>query len=105
MDDPGVDDAFRALADRHRRRLLAALLERNPQDEASVPENTSIDSTEADEVLFEFYHTHLPMLEQHGYIEWDRGKQSVSKGPNFDEIRPLLELIDRHRDELPAGWF
>jgi len=28
----------------------------------------------------------------------------VIKGPNFDEIKPLLELLENHEDELPTDW-
>ena len=103
MGDFVANAAFRALANDHRRRLLLALLEHNPQGEMTVPEDDPLDRVEADELRSELYHIHLPMLEELGFIEWDHERHTVGKGPNFDEIRPLLELIDRHRDELREG--
>ena len=104
MGDPIADAAFRALASGHRRRLLLALIEHNPQEEVTVPEGVPLDSVEGAELRSELYHNHLPLLEELEYIEWDHETHTVVKGPRFDEIRPLMELIDRHRDELPAGW-
>jgi hypothetical protein len=52
----------------------------------------------------ELVHVHLPKLADRGYISWNREENTISKGPNWDDIAPLLELIDTHRDELPEGW-
>ena len=54
--------------------------------------------------LIEMRHTHLPKLVEYGFVEWDRDTHEVVKGPEFDEIEPLLELLDEHDDELPEGW-
>jgi hypothetical protein len=49
-------------------------------------------------------HVHLPKLADYGFIEGDRANDEVIKGPAFDEIRPLLKLLDTHQDELPGDW-
>ncbi|WP_436927670.1 hypothetical protein [Halosimplex amylolyticum] len=49
-------------------------------------------------------HVHLPKLADYRFIEWNQGTHEVTKGPKFDEIRPLLELLDDREDELPADW-
>ncbi len=49
-------------------------------------------------------HVHLPKLEEYGFIEWDRDSHEVRKGPKFNEIQPLLELLVSHSDELPDDW-
>lgn len=99
-----TDDAFDALAHFQRRKLLLALLEHNPQDDSPVV--TVRDANEANEMqqLIDMEHVHLPKLDDYGFIEWDRDHNEVAKGQNFDEIRPLLELLDGHEDELPDGW-
>ena len=38
-----------------------------------------------DDVADELRETHLPALEEAGYIEWDREAGTISPGPNFDE--------------------
>jgi hypothetical protein len=49
-------------------------------------------------------HQHLPMLEDQGYVEWDLETNSISRGPNWDQIGPLVRLMHRHREELLDGW-
>ena len=94
-----------ALADRSRRRLLISLLEHNPQDDrVNIPEDVHIGEKELEELQLEFIHTHLPRLEAAGYITWKEESHEVVKGPKFDELRPVLELIHTHQDELPDGW-
>lgn len=96
------DDMVDALADIQRRKLVIALLEHNPQDDSPAAIGGS--EIETLEHLISMNHVHLPKLADYGFIEWDQENQEVSKGPNFDEIRPLLELLDNHEDELPADW-
>lgn len=98
------DDALDALADPQRRRLLVALLDHNPQDDSPVVIADTDAEADAVERLVKMNHVHLPKLEEYGFIEWDRDTHEVIKGPQFDEIRPLLELLADHDDELPPGW-
>lgn len=102
--DTASDDALRALGHSDRRRLLLALLEHNPQGEVSIPEEVHVGERELDSLHEGLYHKHLPVLDSLGFVEWDRAAHTVSKGPNFSEIRPKLELLDEHRDRLPDGW-
>ncbi|VTT86294.1 hypothetical protein DM2_2332 [Halorubrum sp. DM2] len=50
------------------------------------------------------YHSHLPKLADLGFIEWDPDENEIRKGPRWDDIAPLLRLIEDHQDELPDGW-
>lgn len=97
------DEMVEALANVQRRKLLVALLEHNPQDDAPV---TVVDEADAEvfERLVSMRHVHLPKLADAGFIIWDDESHEVSKGPNFEEIRPLLELLDDHAEELPEDW-
>lgn len=52
----------------------------------------------------ELYHRHLPKLDEAGYIEWDRERDVIRRGPRFAEIAPLVSLMENHADELPEGW-
>jgi len=98
------DAMLEAVSDVQRRKLLVALLEHNPQDDSPVVVVDDESESEAVERLVTMTHVHLPKLEDHGFIEWDRDRNEVSKGPAFEEIRPLLELLVEHEDELPADW-
>lgn len=100
-----IDDVFNALTNRYRRRLLVALLQHNPQSDAlTLPDDALASDEPSEELEIEFYHVHLPKLEEQGFIEWERGTHTVSTGAAFEGIRPLLELMDEHSDELPDGW-
>lgn len=99
-----LDDLFDALGDSHRRRLLVALLQHNPQADTGSSADGLLSEEPSDALELQLYHTHLPKLEERGYVEWDREAHTVSVGPAFDEVRPVLELLDEHSDELPVAW-
>ena len=90
------DNAFEALANEHRRTLLLDLLERNPQPANVEPSpEEGPQATKAEHRLqTEMNHTHLPKLVDYGFIEWDENTNDIIKGPQFGEIRPLLECIE-----------
>jgi len=100
-----IDDLFSALTNRYRRRLLVGLLQHDSQsDTLELPADVLTTDGPSEALSIELYHVHLPMLEERELIEWERETQTVSPGPAFEEIRPLLELMDEHRDELPDDW-
>jgi len=91
------------LLDRHRLRLLVKLLERPASDcEIRIPDDVEVEEFEVDVLRIEMYHRHLPRLEQAGLIEWDPTENTVTRGPEFDEIRPLLELLRERPDAFPT---
>ena len=99
-----LDEMIDALADVQRRKLLTALLEHNPQNDSPVIVTDS--GEDADDLgrLVSMNHVHLPKLVDYGFITWSQETHEVAKGPNFDEIRPLIQLLDDHEDELPDDW-
>jgi hypothetical protein len=105
LDRTIADDVFEALSDPYRRQLLVALLAHNPQDDSDRdPLDTVADDIDPEVLEVEMVHNHLPKLEEMGFIEWDRGSDEISKGPNWGDIAPLLILIRDHQDELPDDW-
>lgn len=96
-----------ALSDPYRRQLLLALLEHNPQDDHDQdPLDIAARSEEDSELLqTELVHVHLPKLDEMGFIDWDREHNEINVGHRWEEIAPLLRLIDSNRDELPEDWF
>lgn len=113
------DEVFDALADIQRRQLLVHLLHDDP---LPVPRLSSVsrEMIRAHETLLREYlsdsreiskaskadirthHVHLPKLAEYGYITWLRDAHMVTKGPDFDEVRPVLEVVDDDRDERAA---
>lgn len=121
-----ADEVFDVLSDEQRRKLLVSLIADSPPDEHSLiagspPEEPSLvtdsspdepsliaDSSPDEHLLHldpdqdvSLYHSHLPKLDKHGFIEWDQDTNVVRPGPNFEDARPLLELLAANRDRLP----
>ena len=100
-----LDQLLANLANPTRRSILLTLADQNPRDK---DEFTSPDGAGDDEDfhLFaaEVTYDHLPQLERAGFVEWDRESDTITRGPNFEDVRPLINLIHDHRDELPDDW-
>lgn len=100
-----LDSLFDILSNKHRRRLLIELAEKASPDEVSVHVSTVIttDGEEQKSMKIHMLHTHLPKLEKEGFIEWDRDQNVVRTGPQFEMIRPVVELLSDHSDEFPKN--
>ncbi|WP_435159811.1 DUF7344 domain-containing protein [Haladaptatus sp. DFWS20] len=103
-----LDVMLNALSNVHRRRILLAVADHNPRDEDEftpdeIPTDTIADE-DLDSLKTQLHHTHLPKLADAGYIEWDPMTETVRRGPNFDDVAPLLKLMSDHADELPDDW-
>lgn len=97
----GIDQLFDALS-KHRRRVILLMLNNGEiENESDLMVRGEHDGRA---VQVELVHNHLPKLAEAGYVDWDRETGAISKGPRFDEIEPLLELMETHADELPHGW-
>lgn len=93
------NDCFRACANEHRRRLLAALLDTHAQDGAvHVSKTVQTDEGGLDRLQVELYHIHLPKLIEYGYIQWDEENHEIRTGPQFEEVRPLVEFVNDHAE-------
>lgn len=99
-----VDDAVDALNHIQRRNVLIALLAHNTQDDSPVvlldPEN-DVDEPEGFVVADRI---HLSKLVEYGFITLNRDTHEVTQGSNFDDIKPLLQLIADNADEFSDGW-
>jgi hypothetical protein len=106
MTDVSLSHLFEVLSHEYRRRILVALAQHSPQDDitsASVAgEHLTEDALE--HLTLQLYHTHLPKLADAEFIDWDRDSETITRGPRFEEIEPLLRLMHDHQDELPDDW-
>ena len=93
-----MDDFHRAMANPHRRRLLVALTDHDPQRDTLTPEDVHEGDRDLERLKIEMHHVHLPLLEDAGLIEWDRRTHEVIKGSHFDEILPMLSSADAPPD-------
>lgn len=100
-----LDTVFRALSHSLRRRILTALMTDNPRraEEFETVEFKP-DGSAQEPIQIELRHRHLPQLDEAGFIDWDEQAGRVTRGEDFAEVRPLLELMDEHAEELPADW-
>lgn len=100
-----LDQVFSALAHPTRRRILTAIMDDNPrrQEAFEAVEFRSDDATR-ETIEIELRHSHLPHLDEAGFVDWRRRTGEVTRGEAFEEIRPLLELMDDHREDLPGEW-
>lgn len=100
-----LDESLDVLSHPYRRRILTRLHDHNPREEVDFSaDELADDADEIDRQLLEIHHRHLPKLDDAGFIDWDRKADIITRGPRFDEIAPLIELMVNHRDELPDGW-
>jgi len=49
------------------------------------------------------YHGHLPKLAVEGVVEFDEASGTVSRGPAFDEVAPVLAVLVEHANRFPSG--
>lgn len=107
--DASLTELFEMLSHEYRRRILVAVARENPQDEDDITSESIADGHEGDDDTLELltqqlYHTHLPKLDDAGFVDWDRESGRITRGPRFEEIEPLLRLMSDHQDELPDDW-
>ena len=104
-----VDTLFDTLS-HHVRREVIRYFEQEVEDDTAtlrelvvtVSEQTT--QVESQRTQLSLEQVHLPKLADAGFISWDHETGVVTRGPRFDEVRPLIELLDRHADGLPANW-
>lgn len=95
-DQSPIDEAFEALADPYRRRLINELFELGSTgvDVVHIPEDVSTEQTDEESLTVEMHHVHLPKLETEGFVDWDRTRNHVVRGPEFDAIETAVELFE-----------
>lgn len=98
------DALFSALSDPHRRKLLVSLMRTDSRDVLSIPDAVYEGETDLETLQVELVHVHLPMLEEHGFVDWDRRTKDVVRGPRFEAIEPCLRVLVEHREKLPDAW-
>ncbi|MDS0281605.1 winged helix-turn-helix domain-containing protein [Haloarcula onubensis] len=97
------DELFEILSHSVRRRVLTVLV-RNEEHEAFSPEEFAPGNGPFDAFLASLHHVHLPKLAEAGFIRWNRERGTVTGGPRYDEVAPLVTLLLTHEDDLPVDW-
>ena len=100
---PRLDGQLEAITHVRRRRILLELLDENPQPAGPAVFDGGVSPNDHQTLRAAMYHVHLPKLEEWGFIQWDQDESLLTKGSAFEDIKPLLEVLDDHRHELPDG--
>ena len=99
---------FDALRDPIRRRVLFAVSDRGLRegDEFTLNAFASAEMGEVDPDILRvrLFHSHLPRLVEEGFVEWEPDDGTIRRGPAFDEIAPLLDVLVDHAGDLPADF-
>lgn len=88
-----LDKQLDAVAHADRRRLLTTLLDGQSQVTTPITVEELQNKTALFDETVALHHQHLPKLADLGVIQWDRQHNHVTRGPEFDELRPLLEML------------
>lgn len=99
-----LDRVFTALAHPRRRHLLYAMLVR---ERWTLPELagqiaaweqdrpvSDVDENHRTEVYVSLHHAHVPLLVNEGVIEFDDRDETLTPGPNADQVLSLLRRAD-----------
>ncbi|WP_433630328.1 DUF7344 domain-containing protein [Halomicrococcus sp. NG-SE-24] len=83
------------LANAYRRHLLITLLEQDQQVniQSLIPVDVASNSEDVDLFTIQMIHSHLPKLENADIIEWDEETEQVQKGPHYEDLRPLIQML------------
>lgn len=89
-----IDSMMDTLRNRERRAILRILLD----DTAESSIDNIVRTIDAKHTESNLYHRHLPKLEHAEYITWNRDSNTISRGPNFWEVKPLVQLLNGHAE-------
>lgn len=89
-----LDGVMHALSDGRRRQLLIALR----KEEQIRPFAGDGDTGDG---AIQLHHVHLPLLEKHDLVAWNRETGTVQRGEDFEAVESILTALEAKRDLLP----
>ncbi len=94
---------FHALMAEPRRQIVVALMEAPPERQLSLPEaaNPPYQLRDPEKLAVDLVHTHLPVLAEPGFVEWEREPLAVKRGPAFEEVATVFEALQSYAGEIP----
>jgi len=114
----GASKMFGLLTSDRRRRVLLLLCE---EESVSVPDAVQtrgdVARPSADggrdrnrdrsrrQATVRLYHADLPKLAAADLIEWDREAETVRRGPRFEEVEPMLDVLATNAAHVPQDLF
>lgn len=103
------NQVFKAIAAEPRRQLLISLGESQPNRSVPLPDSAMAPAVSADpqRLKQELCHTHLPMLADLQFVEWETSPLVASRGPRFHEVDFVFEALQSSAempDSLAVGY-
>lgn len=97
------DTVFTALSAEPRRQLIGALCDIPAENRVLLPEAAMSPAVEPDRerLRVELVHQHLPLLAEHGFVEWTTEPFRAGRGPRFEEVAITIELIRTNASQVP----
>ncbi len=92
-----IDSMMDALGKPTRRVVLTTLSGDNAEISLAALERRMNDEN----VRVQLVHTDLPKLADAEYITWDSDSRTVSKGPRFFEVEPLVQFLNERNAKFP----
>lgn len=97
------DRLFQVLSSDPRRTLLLRLRDEDPTTWVTLPDaaiSPHYDGTR-EQMRVALNHTHLPFLEQAGYVQWHRSPLEARRGPRYDEVETVIRELVSSSVALP----
>lgn len=93
------------LASQERRMIIYSLKNVPQERRIPLPEAalTPESSWDAERLNIRLQHNHLPQLAEAGYVRWERDPFCVQRGPHFEEVGKLFDLIHESIDQFPES--
>lgn len=99
----GWNAVFKALSAEPRRQLVVSLLDSPADGSVPLPESAVNPNVppNPDDLRRELFHRHLPLLADMGFVEWQSEPFVASRGPRFDEVAVVFEVLQANADDIP----
>jgi len=94
---------FTALSAEPRRQIVAALNDIPSTNRVLLPEAAMSPTVESDSerLTVALRHQHLPLLADGGFVEWSEEPFRAARGPRFEEVAVVLDLLQTHAGRVP----
>lgn len=99
------DQLHHALASQERRMILYSLMRAPEERRLPLPDAAMAPQTglAPEKLRIHLRHNHLPVLADAGYVRWEREPFCVQRGPYFEEVETIFDLIHESIDQFPIS--
>ena len=97
------DQLHEVLASQERRMIIYSLKDAPEERRMPLPEAamTPESSWDQERTTLRLMHDHLPKLADAGYVRWERDPFCVQRGPHFEEVEVMFDLIHDSIGQFP----